>query len=237
MEKDQKLLIGLIAAILVVVIGIGVYLFVSSRNNDTDSIRFKKEYESYNNKKYEDTKKKYLKVKISEDNRYVYKTDEEIIDVLKNGTGVVFFGYAKCPYCRSMVSLLDEIAKENGIKKIYYVDILNIRDSYEVMEQTAVKITNGSTHYYEILDILDNHLSEYFIEDSKGVSYNTGVKRLYAPTVLVVKDGKILGFHEGTIEGVKYNANLSSNQREELRAIYEEMLQKLSPTVCSDKNC
>ena len=91
-------------------------------NNDTDSIKFKEEYESLNGKKYKN--KKIRDVKIEKDNPFVYKTAEEIVDLIENGESfIVYFGFSKCPWCRSMIETFIKTAKENNIDKIYYVDI------------------------------------------------------------------------------------------------------------------
>ena len=236
MEKDQKVLIGLIIFVLLVALGIGSYLFITKKDSRPDAIKFKSEYESLN-EKTDDNKEKYLKVDISEDNLYVYKNDSEILDVLKNKTGIILFGYSKCSYCRSMVSILNDVAKEHKLDTIYYLDILNIRDSYEIMEQTVVKLTSGTNSYYEMLNILSEYLSDYYIKDSNDVEYNTGVKRIYAPTVVAVKDGKIVGFHEGTLDDVLNNKELDKKQEKELKKIYEKMIKEITGEDCKDKKC
>ena len=237
MDKDQKVLIGLIGFIFLVVIGIGIFLFVSKRNNVPDANKFKNDYESLNNKTNEVNKEKFLKVDIDENNLYVYKTDEEVLDILRNGTGIIFFGFAKCSYCRTMVNLLDDLAKEYGITQINYLDIQNIRDTYEIMDHTAIKINNGTDGYYELLNVLSDYLTDYYIKDADGNEYSTGVKRLYSPTVVVVKNGSIVGFHEGTVDDTTYNKDLNDSQKEELKEIYEEMIKEIAQTTCVTSNC
>ncbi len=236
MEKDQKILIGLIAVVFLIAVGISVYFLAFKKDNSSDAIKFKTEYESFNDKKYDD-KEKYLNVNIEEDNLYVYKSDVEILDVLENQTGVVLFGFSKCPYCRSIVNILNEVAKDNKIEKIYYVDILNIRDSYEIMDNTAVRISNGSSSYYKLLEKLDEYLTGYYITDENDVKYNTGVKRIYAPTVVVVKNGEVIGFYEGTIDTAEYNKDLTKDEEKELKKIYTEMIKKLNDNNCSNRSC
>ena len=237
MEKDQKVLIGLIVFILLVTIGIGTYLIINRNNNVSDAVKFKREYESLNKKKEEETQEKYLNITVDSDNVFVYKSDEEILDVLNKETGIVYFGYATCPYCRSMVNLLNDLAKESNLDTIYYVDIENISDNYEVMEKTVSKITNGTDSYYKILDKLSDYLTDYYIEDSDGLEYNTGVKRLYAPTVVAVKDGEIVGFHEGTTADASYNRELTPEEQTELKIIYKYMINKLNSDVCTEDSC
>ena len=238
MEKDQKILIGLISLTIIVAVIIGIYFLIIKKDESTDAIKFKNEYESYNNKIYENNHEKYLEVSIDDKNLFVYKTDKEIVDILKKQTGIIYFGFANCPYCRSMVSILNDIAKEKNIDKIYYVDIENIRDTYEVVSKIAVKITNGTENYYKILNLLDEYLGMYTITDTDAVEYNTGVKRLYAPTVVTVDNGEIVGFHEGTIEEASYNVQLSDDEKKDLVAIYSDMITNLlEKNICTKKNC
>ncbi len=237
MEKDQKILIGLIAFILLVAIGIGTYLIFTKRHNVSDGVKFKEEYESLNDKTDEEIKETYLDVSIEPDNIFIYKTDEEILDVLNSGSGLVYFGYSTCSYCRSMVSLLNDVAKEEKLDGIYYVDIFNIRDSYEVMEKTVSKINNGTDSYYKILDKLTDYLSDYYIEDSDKVEYNTGVKRLYAPTVVAVKNGEIVGFYEGTTDDALYNKELSEEEKSDLKETYKSIIEELNHESCDKENC
>ena len=237
MEKDQKVLIGLITFILLVVIGIGVFLFITKKSDSSDAIKFKNEYESLNEKTNDASKEKNLSVDIEENNLYIYKTDEEVLDILKNKSGLIFFGFAKCPYCRSMVSILNDVAKEQGLNEIYYLDILNIRDSYEVLDHTVVKTNNGTNAYYEILGRLSEYLTDYYIKDSDDIEYSTGVKRLYAPTVVAVDNGRIVGFHEGTLDEVEYNKELDEEQQKELKEILESIISQLTSDVCESSNC
>ena len=237
MEKDQKILISLITITFIVAVVIGVYFLIIKKDTSPDAVKFKKKYESYNDKTIENNKDKYLKVDLDNENVYVYKTDEEIIDIINNETGVVYFGFAECPYCRSMVKILNDVAKDNKIDKIYYVDIENIRDSYEIINKTIAKITNGTSSYYKLLDILGDYLSDYIILDDDGQEYNTGVKRLYAPTVVAVKNGQIIGFHEGTLEDATYNKKLTEEETKELKTIYNDLLKQLSNEKCNKKSC
>ena len=48
----------------------------------------------------------------------------EIIKIMKNGTGVVYLGFPECPWCQSYVKMLNEVAKDVGIEKIYYYNVV-----------------------------------------------------------------------------------------------------------------
>ena len=227
MEKDQKVLVGLILGILVIALGIVLYLVIIKKDDSTDALKFKREYESLNNKTNEITKEKYLNVNINKNNVFVYKTDKDILDVMENEEAIIYFGYKESNSSRGLVSVLNNAAKENGINKVYYVDITNIRDEYEVIDGTISKIKNGTDCYYTLLNKMDSFLHEYYITDSNDDSYNSGEKRLFAPTVIAVKDGNVVGFYEGIISETD-SYKTSSVQKDNLRIILNEQIQKIN---------
>ena len=115
-------------------------------------------------------------------------------------------------------------------KKIYYVDILNIRDTYKFSGSIEPELTKkGTDAYYEIVKFLDKYLQKFYVNDDAGNMYDTGVKRLYAPTVLAVKDGKALDLHVSTLDSQEdpYTA-LTDEQKKELKDIYKEMIKKVN---------
>ena len=80
--------------------------------NSNDSTKFKKEYEQINGKETEDGKKT-RSIKIPKNNKIVYKTEDDIVNMINNKeTFVVYFGFAKCPWCRSVVPTLLEVVKD-----------------------------------------------------------------------------------------------------------------------------
>ena len=132
-------------------------------NNDTDSIKFKEEYESLNGKKYKN--KKIRDVKIEKDNPFVYKTAEEIVDLIENGESfIVYFGFSKCPWCRSMIETFIKTAKENNIDKIYYVDMsnaLNKKFASDTGNSSATKADELKINGPTLIRFANNKIVEY----------------------------------------------------------------------------
>ena len=150
----KKVIIGI--AILAILLA--VFLFF---------INLKKENVSLN----EDAKKfasEYTKV--TEDNVFVYRDINQIIKILEKGTGVVYLGFPECPWCQAYVKMLNEVAKEKGITKIYYYDILEDRK-------------NNTSEYQKIVSLL----SSYLQADEEGNP------RVYVPNVTFVIKGEIIG--------------------------------------------
>ena len=241
MNKDQKLLIVIISIIAILATAFGIYAYKHKGNNtckneDTDAIKFKREYEAFNGKKYDNIDKEYFEVKLSSNNLFKYVTEKEAVKFLKEGTGIIYFGFPQCPWCRTLVPYLEESAKANGIKEIKYLNILDIRDTYKIENKKAVVDKKGTDEYYKILDILDEYLNEFTVNEN-GKKYSTGVDRLYAPTIVVVKDGKIVAFHEGTVSTQEKFVPLSDDEQKELKNILNQKLSFISNTVCTDTAC
>ena len=83
--------------------------------------------------------------------------------------------------------------------------------------------------------IEDNYLEDYTITDKKDKTIKTGEKRLYAPTVIFVKNGEVVEFIERTVDSQKdpYVA-LNENQRNELISKYQAGFNKLGD-ICDEK--
>ena len=148
--KKRFLIIGII-----VVAVVGAFLinrYVVPDKTNTQSKKFNSEY-----------------TLLTDDNVFVYKSDEEIINVLEEGTGIIFLGFPECPWCQKYVVYLDEIAKNNNVEEIYYYNIKEIRNS-------------NTERYKKIVALLKDHLS---YDDA-------GKKRVYVPNVTFVKNGVIL---------------------------------------------
>lgn len=163
----------------------------------TDASKFKEEYSN-----------------VSEDNVFVYRTDKEIIEILKHGTGIVYLGFPECPWCQAYVSYLDEVAKETKIEKIYYLNILEIRK-------------NNTKEYQEIVSLLDNYLS--YDEEGK--------KRIYVPAIVAVKEGEIIGFDDETSHDTKGYETPEEYWKNEdldgLKAKLEKMFSETVKNVCT----
>lgn len=240
---EKKRIIAIVLAfLLVVAIGLRFYKdyknkevpVTSEKGSTVDSLKFKKEYEEINGTK-SSSDKEYLTLNINEISTITYKTDKEIVDVMENGTGIIYFGFNTCPWCRSIVEVLMDVVSKNNIDDFYYVDIKDIRSSYEVKDKKLVKTKEGSSSYYRILAKLDDNLKDYKITSNKK-SYDTKEKRLYAPTVVAIKNGEVVGFHDGTVDSQKDPyLGLNDEEKKELTDIYSKLVKELIDDTCKDK--
>lgn len=230
----MKKYIQIIIAILITFIGMFfIHEILEKKIDDKkimDNEKFKKEYESLNGKVSND--KVYPEVKINDNINIVYKSEDEVVDIIKSGTGVIYFGYPSCPWCRNAVPVLLNAASETSLKEIYYLNIKDIRDS-KVLDANGniVVEKNGTKGYYKIVDALSDYLDPY-----TGLN-DDSIKRLYAPTVIFVKNGIVVLVHVDTVKSqVDPYTPLNEEQKLELKEIYLDGIHKVLGDLC-DESC
>lgn len=231
--NNEKLMKYMYIVVPILLTILSVLSYIKFINTDTtDAIKFKLEYEELN--------KEYKKVNINSNNPIIYADYDKLYEVIEKGTGIIYLGFPECPWCRSVVPVLIDASLKNNVKEIYYMNILNERDSYVVEDDKLVyakdedgKEKKGTKGYFRLLELLDEHLTDYIIS-FKDETYEVGEKRIYAPTVIFVKNGKILGLHVSTVESHKNPSdNLTKKQYNELYSIYEDYIIKIKGLTCN----
>ncbi len=203
----------------------------------TDAIKFKEEYEKLNNQVNPNNQKEYPKVSIPKDNVMTYLNVEEVLDLLDKKTGVIYFGYPECPWCRNAVPVLLDAALNTGLARIYYYNANQIKNIKEVNDDgNIIETQKAKKGYQELLDALDSILEEYTLTDKEGNTVSTGEKRIYVPLVVFVKDGQIVAHHSATVDSQKDPyVKLNATQKEELYNIYVDNITKVTDSTCTDK--
>lgn len=163
------------------------------------------------------------KESIQSNNLYKYITQYDVLELLNDGTGVLYLGYPEDVECKRIVSVLNETAFTNGIDKIYYYNLKDDQIVLSLNEMNKVEVENQSTNFYnELLKELKDNTDEYILEDENGKIYKTGKMKLNTPSVVFIKDGEIVYFHDGIVEGYNdVNVDLTQEQLEELEHIYQ----------------
>lgn len=196
MKKNKLLLAIVFVAFAVFFVGCDKEV-----KQETDALKFKEEYESLNGAVRDKDKKVIRSISIPSDNPMVYISTKDLIDaILNDETFVVYFGFSDCPWCRSVVPTLIDVAKDNSLGEIYYVDVKDIRDTLSIVDGEVVTSKKGSDDYYKLLGLLDNVLSDYILYDSEGNPVNTGKKRIFAPNVVSVVNGEAKELETGISE-------------------------------------
>ena len=199
--------VKIILSLIILVIASIAFIFLKP---ESMASRFKLEYESLNGQKTDDGRE-YMEVNINNDNKIVYADYKTIFDVL-DGTGVIYFGFPECPWCRNAVPILLEAAEESGIKQIYYLNNHDDRDTKVLKDGEVITENEGTSNYNKLLEKLGDK----------------AIKRLYYPTVVFVKNGEITDYIEGTVESQEdpYTP-LTKNQRQELKDKYKSAINNL----------
>lgn len=188
----------IIIIIPIIIILVSIICFVTYQD---DQLRFKLSYEYINYMEYDNGKK--IKVSIPSNNKIKYVSNTEILDILGSKTGIIYFGYNTCPWCRNAVPILIEAAKENNIETIYYADIHKL------------KLSNIRKELY-------NKLDSYLSVNEEGK------KALAVPAVYFVVDGNIVCNHTGTVDSYHNPYNkMTTEQEQELLNIYNDCIKEM----------
>ena len=238
MNKERRIILAIILA-LCVMFGI-IAITKKSNNVNLDAVKFKEDYESYNGQKNQ-SGKEYRTINIDKDNPFVYKTEDEIVTMIENKeTFVVYFGFNTCPWCRSVIETLIDVSKKENIDKIYYVNVrpegVDIRDTITVKEDgTYEKTKEGTKGYIKLLTLLDSVLSDYNLTDKDGNKIDVKEKRIYAPNVVSIVNGKATKLETGISEKqTDAYMDLTDEMKKETYSKFESVLKQIK-TTCDEK--
>lgn len=144
---------------------------------------------------------------VPENNVYVFSNHNDVMDILNGRSGVILFAFPSNKYSNYYAYLLNKAALYTGVEKIYYYDFLKDRDE-----------SNGT---YETIV---NKLSDYLKANDEDI------KEIYAPSVLVVKDGEVISYLDDVIF---LNGNIDINEyyKEYSNNIYSEFIEILEEYV------
>lgn len=197
---------------------------VKKEKDVIDGIKFKTEYENYNDLIL-DEETKYYNLSISKDNPIKYLDNLDILDI--TGNAIIYIGYANCNVCRGVADILLETAEKNDIDTIYYLDITTIRDEYEIKDNKVTQTKEADKIYSEILKKTDKYTYDYVIS-SNGVEYEVGIKRIFAPAIVFIKDYEIIEYYD------KFNAkelelfnSFNETEKEEIEEVIIDNFEEL----------
>ena len=160
------------------------------KNDTKDNIKFSEEFKE-----------------VPEDNVFVYKNALEILDYLEDDA-IILFGSKLNDFTGTYASILNESAKEYGIKKILYYDFF------------ADRVNNNGNY-------------ELIVEKIKPYLYTTDDGRIdiNAPMFLVIKDGEVLysntenNFILGNVSPEEYWNKFNTDLfKETIKTVFEEFI-------------
>ncbi len=131
----------------------------------------------------------------SVDHHFLGVSPQELLRCYKEeGSGIFYLGFKGCGVCQSMTQYVEE-AGEKLDKVIYYLDCT-------------------STEYPFKGDIYDEYVSTF---EAYLMTNESGVKTVYTPQLMIIKDGKVIDSNIGGFRGFE----------DEIVEAYEEMMAKL----------
>ncbi len=190
-------------------------LIVSCTNNEEantsfkeqtteDALSFKKEYEELNSVKDDNGKLKYQNLKIDDDNLVVYVSYEEVLELIDNGTGVIYLGRPACPWSRNLIDTILDFSWYND-ENIYYLNIEEMRKE-------------NTEEYKNLTDILDEYLPvDTITQKENSKKFDKNLKRITLPFVFFVKNGEVKDYYSGFEE-----INLKNNNYSEIEKKFNE---------------
>ncbi len=146
---------------------------------------------------------------VNKDNVFTYVSASDVYSFLKNGSAVLFMGYPRNEWTGYYASILNDAAKEVGLKEISYYDFYDDR-----------RLSNA---VYQSIII---RLSEYL------PSTDNNDQDIYAPTLIIVKNGTIIYFdnetsiRNGNIKPADYWTDL--NKSAKLRTLKNALQEYMS---------
>lgn len=156
MKKRTIIDIFLIFILLIFLIFLGTRDY--QNNKKEDSKRFDEEYSM-----------------VSNNNIFKYADEEEINTIIKSGEGIIFMAFNENEWANYYAKILNDSAKNNNIKEIYYYDFLLDRQK-------------DSITYRKIIDFLKEHLKQN----------DLGKIDISSPSLVVLKNGNVFAFDDET---------------------------------------
>ena len=192
MNKENIFFLALLAIVVLIFATFSVFAFQKEEKLPiiTDAMKIKEEFALPNASSS-------INVSLEDENSFKYIYSENALHLLKNESGILFFGSPTNDISRKMINALNELSKEKNIETIYYLDITKIWDELELDENEKVVTTKeGSNGYYNLLSYLDEYLSPYTLIGKDKTEVILEEKRILPYTLIYVEDGKITNFYE-----------------------------------------
>ena len=145
---------------------------------------------------------------VSKDNVFVYANAQDVYTRFKSGNAIVFMGFPSNKWSGYYAEMLNTAAKESGIKEILYYDFKKDRENKNATYQSIVLKLSSYTY-----------------------TNDNGVQNVYAPTMFMIKDGKVLHFDNETAimignlsPDVYWNENKKAVQISKFKLMFQDYL-------------
>ena len=141
--------------------------------------------------------------------KHVFQKEDlnNALEILVKGSGIIVFAFnpnvRSCPYCDEALPIINEVAEELEIDKVFYVDIYMDRANnsyqYQLLYNYLTNLNNPNVGEEIALELIDN-------------------TKIIVPDVYVVKDGEVLAHHIALLknEENQYIRNLMMFKKKKL---------------------
>ena len=157
----------MIIYIILFIVFIALFIYFGTLENTTkktsDSDKFKNEYKEVN-----------------EDNVFVYLNAAETLDYIKKDNILILFGMKNNSFVGNYANILNEVAKNVGIEKIYYYDLTE-DGSKNIYAPSLLVKNDGIITYFDDEDAIvhgETNANDYFD------NYRTNLKKITLKSVL-----------------------------------------------------
>ncbi len=215
-KKKKSLFIGIGALVIITMIALALVLTQPKTPKDP----VKSAYESLNGKTM-DNGVSYIEVNLPNDHVIKEKSQDEVLELLDKGTGVIYFGFESCPWCRNAVAVINEAAKQVNLDEVTYVNIQELRDTKVLKGDEVITTKEADPFYTKILEYLGEDAPIY-----TGLN-DPSIKRIPAPFVVVLVDGVVIETHAGTVPTEDPLVALNENEHKQLLDLYSNMFLKV----------
>lgn len=135
-------------------------------------------------------------------------TLDEILTKIDNSDSFVLYLYFnECPWCKELGPIVSDYLKDKE-ELLNMTYAFNVRPNGDRDKDYRYKDSDGNFNYPDFEKLYD-YMYDYLDDD----------KTVYAPTLIFIKDGEIVNFHVGTVEG--HDATKRQMNDEEIKALEE----------------
>lgn len=156
---------------------------VFKQQSENDASIVKKEYESLNGTTYtyKGVTYDWSNVNIDKNNNMVALKFDEVMDLLNNKTGILYFSRPSCPWCRLMTPILIDFSNDID-ENVYYYNVVPDRNENNTNYQTLV------SKLYDILPV------DTYTQSKDDPNFDETKHGMVQPMLFFIKDGKVVSY-------------------------------------------
>ena len=135
-------------------------------------------------------------------------SQDDVLAMLENGTGVVFFSWIDCPWCHGYIDLVNDAALQTELNNVLYYDIYDDRQ-------------NNTEFYQKVIELVKDYVGLYpYVTngEEKKAFDSEGKARIYVPMTIIVIKGEIINIDYSSSMESGFEENFDKYWNEEIKA-------------------